>query len=55
MGTPRIEEHQEDFTEAEYREVLCLAKEKYRFASYDQYASSDRIVIWRHDLELSVL
>lgn len=54
MGTIPIEEHQADFTEDEYRHLLKLARANYEFVSYDQSATTERAVIWRHDVDLSV-
>jgi len=54
MGTFPIEEHQADFTEDEYRHLLKMARANYKFVSYDQSATSQRAVIWRHDVDLSM-
>jgi hypothetical protein len=45
----------EDFTENNYRDLLRLCKENYRFILYDDYKKSDeKVVLWRHDIDLSV-
>ncbi len=44
----------EDFTEAAYRRLIALAQARYRFVGYPDYASAGPLVIWRHDLDISV-
>ena len=44
----------EDFTEAEYRELVRLAAERYRFARYDEDEHEPPCALWRHDLDFSV-
>ena len=53
MGPAQVEDHQVDFTEDHYGHLLRQAKAQYRFASFDEYDSSERIVVWRHDVDLS--
>lgn len=43
-----------EFTESRYRELIRLARENYRFVSYDCYKQPGKQVIWRHDIDLSV-
>lgn len=40
-----------DFTYASYRELLKLAKERYAFSMYDDFAPEGRFVLWRHDID----
>lgn len=47
-------EHRFDFTEKHYRELLRLTKAEYRFVFYNEFRSSERIVLWRHDLDHSI-
>ena len=54
MTPAQVEDHHADFTEDHYGHLLRLAKSQYRFASFDEYDSLDRIVVWRHDVDLSV-
>ncbi len=42
-----------DFTEASYRDLLQIARARYRFARYGD-GGSDRHVLWRHDIDISV-
>lgn len=43
----------EDFTEQAYCDILDAAKERYRFATYDDLRDDDH-VLWRHDIDYSV-
>lgn len=42
-----------DFTETSYRALLRSAKRSYRFARFTE-SPSDRHVLWRHDLDISM-
>ena len=45
----------EDFTEAHYRYLLNIAiQNSYTFGFYDQYKEQGRIILWRHDVDLSL-
>ncbi len=44
----------ETFTEKGYRYLLGLAKERYRFIAYTDSFDSDRIILWRHDVDASI-
>ncbi|HEX6642595.1 MAG TPA: hypothetical protein VF215_15860 [Thermoanaerobaculia bacterium] len=46
-------EHEHDFTEAHYRELLRLAKQHYRFVTFTEEESEEKSVLWRHDLDFS--
>lgn len=43
-----------DFTHANYRRLLALAKNSYPFLTYDEFEPDGRFVIWRHDVDFSV-
>ena len=44
-----------DFTEAEYRSLLQLAKRNYRFIAFPEWRSAEPgSVLWRHDIDFSV-
>lgn len=43
-----------DFTEDNYRKLLVLAKDKYKFIDYGRYRNQGRNILWRHDLDFSV-
>jgi hypothetical protein len=51
--------HERDFTEGHYRELLRLAKGRYRFIGFqettvfEQTASGERSILWRHDVDIS--
>lgn len=46
--------HIEDFTVAHYRELLAMAKARYRFAGYQEIAFDRPFVLWRHDCDFSL-
>lgn len=50
-------EHERDFTEEHYRELLRLAKRSYRLASFTDDLPDDkteeRRILWRHDVDFS--
>lgn len=43
-----------DFTEENYRVILQMAKNKYRFHSYNDADSMNKGIIWRHDIDASI-
>ncbi len=44
-----------DFTEAEYRDLLRLAKRSYRFIRFPKHATArSGAALWRHDVDFSV-
>lgn len=46
-------EHERDFTEEHYRELLRLARGRYRFAAFTDDATGERSILWRHDVDIS--
>lgn len=46
--------HIDDFTIAEYKKLLTLAKSNYTFITYDQYQADFKSILWRHDCDLSL-
>jgi hypothetical protein len=46
--------HYADFTRANYRRLLRLAKERYRFRTFTDFDREERFVLWRHDVDASV-
>jgi hypothetical protein len=46
-------EHEKDFTEAHYRELLRLAKARYRFIGFTEPPRDEKTLLWRHDVDLS--
>lgn len=44
----------EDFTEDNYRNLLRIAKEKFKFSFFDDCINNSQTVLWRHDLDHSV-
>jgi hypothetical protein len=47
----RGQEH--DFTEEHYRELLRLAKGRYRFMGFGDAPSDEPSILWRHDVDIS--
>jgi hypothetical protein len=43
-----------DFTVACYRELLGLAKKRWAFISYAEFELEGNVVLWRHDVDISV-
>lgn len=43
-----------DFTRDNYRNILMLAKQYYKFCLYDNFEKEDNFIILRHDLDFSV-
>lgn len=46
--------HFADFTRANYRALLGLARRTYQFRDYNHAPSHERFVLWRHDVDYSV-
>ncbi len=46
--------HFADFTRANYRALLRLARQQYTFSSFDDGVPGDGTVLWRHDVDYSV-
>lgn len=44
----------EDFTEDNYIKLLKLAKQNYKFISYEGYKTPGSNIIWRHDVDISM-
>lgn len=44
----------QDFTLAEYADLLRIAKKKYEFVTYASIDLSKRFVLWRHDVDYSL-
>lgn len=45
--------HFRDFTRANYRRLIRLAKRQYRFRTFLDFDHSERFVLWRHDVDFS--
>lgn len=43
-----------DFTEANYRRIIQMTKNKYQFHTYDDINQMESGVIWRHDIDASI-
>lgn len=48
-----IDDCREDFTEDSYRNLLRLAKQNYSFVHYSQFREQGKLILWRHDIDLS--
>ena len=46
--------HFDDFTDAEYRDLLRLAKSGWKLISFDEYRTPGRVCLWRHDVDFSI-
>ena len=46
--------HDQDFTEAAYRNLVRQAAQRYEFLTFDRAAAADAGVLWRHDIDMSV-
>ncbi|HXH18123.1 MAG TPA: hypothetical protein VNJ07_03480 [Chitinophagales bacterium] len=46
--------HFSDFTYENYDRLLCFAKKKYVFRTYENFHKSENFIIWRHDVDFSV-
>lgn len=44
-----------DFIEENYRRLLRLAKQRYSFIRYPDYAKEGTNILWRHDVDYSIL
>lgn len=44
----------EDFTHKHYKEILLLAKDKFKFAFYSDNLFQDNLILWRHDIDHSL-
>ncbi len=44
----------EDFTTAQYREILRIAKRNYKFALYGRDKMPEPFILWRHDCDASL-
>lgn len=51
--TDEYREQQSDFTEDHYRELVRLAKQRYRFCTDWTANGSEPAVLWRHDIDVS--
>jgi hypothetical protein len=45
--------HFADFTRANYRRLIGLAKVHYRFRTFADFCKDERFVLWRHDVDVS--
>jgi len=45
--------HFADFTRANYRRLVVLAKERFTFRTFTSFSETERFVIWRHDVDFS--
>jgi hypothetical protein len=46
-------EHERDFTEDHYSELLRLAKNRYAFVAFGDTQTSGNTILWRHDVDFS--
>lgn len=46
--------HFADFTRANYRRLVRLAKEKYVFRTFGSFEKTEGFVLWRHDVDFSM-
>lgn len=44
----------DDFTEANYRKLIRMAKRKWSIISYQQYKILGKACLWRHDVDFSI-
>jgi hypothetical protein len=44
----------QDFTTKHYRELLKLARLKYKLVSYENISFAERFILWRHDCDFSL-
>ena len=52
---PNFRHSEEDFTEDNYRELLEIAADRYRFIGFDDaFTTEAPSVLWRHDIDCSV-
>jgi hypothetical protein len=45
--------HFSDFTRENFRRLLRLARERYTFRTYANFARDERFLLWRHDVDFS--
>jgi len=43
-----------DFTRAEYRSLLRLARRTWKFRGFTDFNASERFILWRHDVDFSL-
>lgn len=46
-------EHERDFTEEHYRELVRIAKQHYRFVTFTDQHLEEKSILWRHDIDFS--
>lgn len=46
--------HFANFTRANYRHLLRIAKDKYPFRTYTNFNPDERFILWRHDVDFSM-
>jgi hypothetical protein len=46
--------HEHDFTEDAYRQLVRAARARYRFLAFGDAAAAEAGVLWRHDIDVSV-
>lgn len=46
-------EHERDFTEEHYRELVRIAKQHYRFVTFTDQHPEEKSILWRHDIDFS--
>ncbi len=52
---PRTPVYNSDsFTEVEYRSLIKVAQENWKFIGYDDCCCTDASILWRHDIDFSV-
>lgn len=54
MPTEMLGDYHNDFTENSYREMLSIAKSKWRFVDYQNHNIDGRSLLWRHDVDISI-
>lgn len=51
----QVEYFYSDFTAHKFSELLKIAKENYRFIFYTEINTHDRFLLWRHDVDFSLV
>jgi hypothetical protein len=46
-------EHERDFTEEHYRELVRIAKQNYLFVTFTDQHPEEKSILWRHDIDFS--
>lgn len=46
--------HYKDFTEANYRRLIKIANNNFKFIFYDKYKKPGSNILWRHDVDFSM-